>query len=88
MKKTLTLDMAGRIVLPQPVRERFHLHRGSTLELDVEPDAIVLRPSIRKASVVEEDGLLVHEGEPTGDLLTAVEAARARRDRDVGGALP
>ena len=38
-------------------------------------------------SLTDEDGLLVHEGEPTGDLLHAVEEARALRDEQVNSAL-
>ena len=87
MKKLLTVDAAGRVVLPQPVRRRFHLQRGSQLEIQVEPDGIRLRPKAPAPSLSDEDGLLVHEGEPTGDLLAAVEEARIRRDHEVGSAV-
>lgn len=63
MKNTLTIDSAGRFVLPQPVRKRFHLDPGAVVELDVMPDAIILRPRAHDAFLVEEQGLLVHEGE-------------------------
>ena len=87
MKKLLKVDAAGRVVLPQPVRKRFHLTPGSQLEIDVEPDGIRLRPKTPAPSLTDEDGLLVHEGEPTGDLLHAVEQARALRDEQVSAAL-
>jgi AbrB family looped-hinge helix DNA binding protein len=87
MRKLLKVDAAGRVVLPQPVRKRFHLTPGSRLEIDVEPDGIRLRPSTPAPSLTDEDGLLVHEGEPTGDLLHAVEEARALRDEQVNSAL-
>ena len=83
MRKLLKVDAAGRVVLPQPVRKRFHLTPGSRLEIDVEPDGIRLRPTTPAPSLTDEDGLLVHEGEPTGDLLHAVEEARALRDEQV-----
>lgn len=86
MKKLLKVDSAGRVVLPQPVRKRFHLTPGSLLELEVEPDGIRLRPRTPAPSLREEDGLLLHEGEPTGDLLHAVEEARALRDEQVNSA--
>jgi len=85
MKTRLTIDAAGRVVLPQPVRRQFHLTRGSLLDIEIERDAIVLRPRSHEATLVEEKGLLVHEGEPTGDLLLAVEVARRQRDRDLSG---
>ena len=87
MRKLLKVDAAGRVVLPHPVRKRFHLTPGSRLEIDVEPDGIRLRPSTPAPSLTDEDGLLVHEGEPTGDLLHAVEEARALRDEQVNSAL-
>ena len=87
MKKFLKVDSAGRVVLPQPLRKRFHLTPGSQLEIEVEPDGIRLRPQAPAPSLSEEDGLLRHEGEPTGDLLHAVEEARARRDEQVSSAL-
>ena len=87
MKTKLKIDAAGRIVLPQPVRRHFHLQSGSIVNLGIEGDAIVLRPQAYEATLVEEDGLLVHEGEPSGDLLTSLETARRRRDGEVSGGM-
>ena len=81
------VDAAGRVVLPQPLRKRFHLTPGSLLEVDVEPDGIRLRPQTPAPSLSEVDGLLLHEGEPTGDLLHAVDEAKSLRDEQVNSAL-
>ena len=83
MKTGLTIDAAGRVVLPKPVRRQMHLARGSIVDMEVGPETIVLRPRVRRPTLVEEGGLLVHEGEPDGDLVDAVEQARQRRDRDL-----
>ena len=83
MKRELTVDGAGRILLPQPVRRRSRLMRGAVVEMEVGPEAIVLRPRLRHPALVQEKGLLVHEGEPVGDLLNAVEHSRRRRDREL-----
>jgi len=85
MKSTLTIDKAGRMVLPQKVRKQFGLHVGSTLELKVGADAITLYPSETQVSLTKEGGLYVHEGQPNGTLLDAVERARGDRDRAVWG---
>jgi AbrB family looped-hinge helix DNA binding protein len=85
MKKSLKVDAAGRVVLPQPVRRHFHLEAGAMLDLEVNQETIILRPRSRAAALVEEDGLLVHDGEPSGELLGVVEAVRRRRDRDTAG---
>jgi len=81
----LTIDGAGRIVLPQPIRRQFHLIRGSTLDVEIEPEAIVLRPHTRHAGLTEQGGLLVHEGAAVGDLMNAVAESRQRRDLQVAG---
>ena len=85
MNKAITIDRAGRVVLPQQIRRHFHLEAGDELELEVVPDGIFLRSRTRQAGLVEENGLLVHDGEATGDLADAVEISRATRDADVLG---
>ena len=53
--------------------------------LEILPDGIFLRSRSRQAPLVEENGLLVHEGDAVGDLAQAVELARSNRDADVLG---
>ena len=85
MKTRINIDKAGRVVLPQQVRRQFHLSAGDRLDLEIRPDGIFLRSHFKRANVVEENSLLVHEGEATDDLARAVELARASRDADVLG---
>ena len=85
MKTILSVDKAGRIVLPQQVRRQFNLSPGDKLDLEVTPDGIFLRARSRRGDLVEENGLLVHEGEAAGDLVQAIELARAGRDADLSG---
>ena len=82
---TLKIDRAGRIVLPKPVRDRLRLTPGSDLTLEENPDGIVLRPVRRRASLVEDGGLLVHRGEASGNLdwSRLVDDLRDERLRDV-----
>ena len=87
MKSALTLDKAGRMVLPQRVRNQFGLRAGSQLELRVGTDAISLYPITAKASMTNEGGLYVHEGLPSDSLADAVAASRDERGRAVWGAL-
>lgn len=81
----IVVDKAGRVVLPIPIRRQFHLGAGSVLDLQVAPGGIVLRPQEQVPMLAEERGVLVHDGEKTGDMLDAVAEARARRDRSVSG---
>jgi AbrB family looped-hinge helix DNA binding protein len=85
MKSVLKVDKAGRIVLPLAVRRRFHLENGSSLGLEVGPDSIVLRPKSRTVYLMEDHGMMVHEGEPAGGMENIVGQVRQSRDRDVGG---
>jgi AbrB family looped-hinge helix DNA binding protein len=85
MKAKLNIDKAGRVILPQAVRRQFHLVAGDHLDLQILPDGIFLKVHDRQAHLVENNGLLVHEGEPTGDLNQAVELSRSSRDAEVLG---
>ena len=59
------------------------LEVGDRLDLELQPDGILLRSHAPQGDLVEDNGLLVHEGEPVGDLARAVELDRASRDADV-----
>ena len=85
MKNAIAIDKAGRVVIPQQVRRQFNLVTGDRLDLELVPDGIFLRSHSRPAGLVKENGLLVHEGEPAGDLAQAVELARSGRDADMLG---
>jgi AbrB family looped-hinge helix DNA binding protein len=84
---TLTIDKAGRIVLPKRVRDRLHLHPGANLSLEEIPEGLIVRPVRRKPSLVEEDGILVHMGEPPAnyDWNRVLEDERDERLREIAG---
>lgn len=80
MSVDLTLDSAGRIVLPAEVRRRLNLVAGSRLSLDVVAERIELTP---QASADSE--LLARPGKrvllrPTGAAQDAALATRQERD--------
>lgn len=67
----VTIDRAGRVVIPRDLRTRLGLVANTELEIDLEGDAIRLMPVRRAHRVaVERDGVLVLErsGETTTDL--------------------
>ena len=45
VKDIVMLDKAGRIVLPKPLRDELQLSPGDTLDLSVEGEQVMLRPS-------------------------------------------
>jgi AbrB family looped-hinge helix DNA binding protein len=61
--KKVTLDRAGRLVLPKPIRDRLGLHPGDELLLENEGDRIVLRPVRHEALLKKELGVWVYQGE-------------------------
>ncbi len=80
MTQSITMDQAGRIVLPKEVRRRLNLEPGARLLLDVVAQRIELTP--QPQADVE---LLVTAGKrtvlrPTGKATDAAAAVRAERD--------
>ena len=57
MNGKITLDKAGRLVLPKPVRDRLKLDPGDALQLEADDDRIVLRPVRPKAMLRKELGV-------------------------------
>lgn len=68
MNATLTLDEAGRVVIPQEVRDALHLDTGDTLILESEGENIVLRPMHVAGKMTQEGGVWVFR---TGRRLPA-----------------
>jgi AbrB family looped-hinge helix DNA binding protein len=59
MKTNVQIDQAGRVVLPKRLRERFRLKGGDILALEVNGDAIQLRPQKSKTRLERVNGVLV-----------------------------
>ena len=53
-----TIDKAGRLVIPRPLRERIGLAGGGTVEIDLEGSGLRIRPVVGK-QLREEGDLLV-----------------------------
>ena len=70
MNARLSIDRAGRVVLPKPIRDRLHLEPGESLEIESFADHIVLRPIRERATMRRELGVLVFD---TGEPVTASE---------------
>ena len=75
----VTIDAAGRIVVPKPLRERFNLVAGTELEIETSGECLQLRRVEGGTALVRKKGILVHHG----DARTAVDvAAFIRSERD------
>jgi AbrB family looped-hinge helix DNA binding protein len=88
MNTTLTIDKAGRVVLPKPVRDALQISPGDSLELESSDDQIILRPARGTGRVYKKQGMWVFDsGEPlTADVVNrTLRQVRAERDlRNLG----
>jgi AbrB family looped-hinge helix DNA binding protein len=80
----LTLDKAGRVVLPKPIRDQMQLAPGDALHLEAEGERITLRPIRPKVTLGKECGVWVYQGEPTNDSISdLLDREREKRLREV-----
>jgi len=86
MTTKLTLDNAGRVMIPKPLRQELHLGPGDTLQLESEGEQITMRPIRAKALLKKERGVWVYQGESTETSVTAViDREREKRLRELTG---
>ncbi len=82
MNTKLTLDKAGRIVLPKPVRDEMELAPGDTLELESSEDEITLRPARGNAPLRKKHGVWVFRvSEPLANSTVQKTVVQVRRER-------
>jgi AbrB family looped-hinge helix DNA binding protein len=83
MVTTLTIDKAGRIVLPKPVRDELQLSPGDSLEVESSDDRVILRPVRGNGRIYKKQGVWVFDaGEPL-DVETVNKTLRqVREERD------
>jgi len=86
MHATVTLDKAGRVVIPKTLRDELHLEPGDSLALESEGESVTLRP-VRSASPLrKERGVWVfHGGRKVSAAVTdkVLRDIRAQRDSDI-----
>jgi AbrB family looped-hinge helix DNA binding protein len=88
MDVIVTLDSAGRVVIPKSLRDRLRLAPGDTLALETDGERMTLRPVRSSSALSKEHGLWVFR---SGRKLTAaqvdsaIESVRQERARRAGG---
>lgn len=88
MNTTITVDKAGRVVLPKPVRDKLQLQAGDSLEVETSGEEITLRPVRAKARLQRADGMwVVTYGEPIPEKMVedTIEAVRRERHEQILG---
>ena len=77
----VSVDAAGRVVIPKQLRERFGLGPNAQLEIEAAPTGLHLRPVVRsrRSIIVGSDGLpLIEPGD--GPRSTDADVQRWRDD--------
>ena len=77
MSSKVTLDRAGRVVLPKALRDEMRLSPGDTLDVAVKGHELTLRPRRGASPLPKERGVWVFR---TGKPLTANETEATLRD--------
>jgi len=87
----VSLDRAGRIVVPKTVRDRLRLSPGDTFDLVVQGDELTLRPRRSATPLQKERGVWVFRtGQPlaaaeTDEMLQTIRTQRNRRNPGADG---
>lgn len=79
----ISIDRAGRVVLPKPLREQYNLHAGSRLEITTGSNGMELKPIEVAPSMVKVSGLWVHRGVPQDVSINATDAVQQARDERI-----
>ena len=83
MNAKVTIDAAGRVVLPKPLRDELDLGPGDTLDLELTGEKITLRPVRGGAPLSKERGVWVFRtGQPLSADITDNILRQIRQERD------
>ena len=83
MATRLTLDKAGRIILPKPLRDELRLEAGDTLEVESSGEEITLRPSRGHVQLRKKRGVWVYSaGEPLSGAVVRQTVRQVRDERE------
>jgi AbrB family looped-hinge helix DNA binding protein len=85
MSVYLTVDKAGRVVIPKETRRALHLEPGDELEMDRTGEQITLRPHRGTGPLHKEEGVWVFRtGQPLSSSVSDDVLQRLRDERDLG----
>jgi AbrB family looped-hinge helix DNA binding protein len=75
-----TIDHAGRVVIPKPVRESAGLRPGSELEIEYRDGRVEIEPVRKNVKLVRRSGVLVAVPPPGSPKVNADQVNRMIRD--------
>lgn len=90
MNAKVTLDKAGRLVLPKSIREALRIGPGDTLEIESDDDHVVISPVRVRPGLQREQGIWVYRSDSPANVSIPdlIDRQREQRIRDVLGDKP
>jgi AbrB family looped-hinge helix DNA binding protein len=83
MPGRLTIDKAGRVVIPKGLRDRLKLAPGDSIEIEASENEITLRPVHSAAPLRKKRGIWIYDGGPAdASIPNLIERERAKRSRE------
>lgn len=80
----MSVDKAGRVVLPKPLRDKMQLVAGDELLIESEGERVTLRPVRPQATMKKEFGIWVYQGEVSAaSIPELIEREREKRGREL-----
>jgi AbrB family looped-hinge helix DNA binding protein len=83
MAQEITIDGAGRIVIPKPLRDRMKLGPGARLHIFEEDGCLIITPDRPEPRLVERDGFLALDLGTEASVNIEPGAAREERIRQL-----
>jgi AbrB family looped-hinge helix DNA binding protein len=81
MNTTVTIDKAGRVVIPKEIRDELRLEPGDSLALESEREHVTLRPVHTKTPLQKERGVWVFRGDKPLSLDETNQMVRETREQ-------
>ena len=79
---TITIDGAGRVVIPKKLRERLNLTEGASLECELKDDSIQLKLADSRCRLTTKNGILVAQGDiQNSAMIDVVEVIKNQRNQ-------
>ena len=91
MNTTVTIDRAGRVVLPKTLRDELRLKAGDRLQIGSEGERVTLHPIRSESPLRKERGVWVFHGGGAlsgGQATEMIADVRERRERAILGEKP
>lgn len=85
MTATISIDKAGRMVLPKAIRDHLNLRAGSRMHAEITGDRIELTPEPTATRIERRGKRRVITGWDGFDAAKAVREAREDRERHLAG---